>query len=1091
MPHSLTLPFHAVRLHLANGDVMTVPLNDTQVFHPDKSAADLAKRYASRLQKNQLDRGKYLPVLNMLTAGAFSNKTFLVNFPAAKDGISYPAFALEFDYFYQINEKGTWGVLPALSLESSALDLQTLEKNLEEAVRAEFSVRKRLVAVQQILSAAWFDEPEIEQAVISLQFYSPKELEELQKEKKQELLPKVAEKLSLKKPVAYGREEELAYMQRILKNRFQRNILLVGASGTGKTALVWETVYRSAKAGIEGHFWETTASLLIKELTLETGWQDNLNFLVKELNRRGDILFVRNLAELFEVGQYEGNAISMAEYLRPFLSRGEITLISECTPEERARIDARSPGYLSMFQTVQLQEPKGDLESIIARKVADIAGERKITIEPEAIREIIRLHRRFSPYSGMPGKPIRFLESLAIGLSDKKDPDAETALTPQTVIRHYCEETGMPPFMVDDDLFMDVAAIKSRFNAAIFGQKEAVDAVVDMLASVKTALTRTGKPIASFLFVGPTGVGKTELAKVLAEFMFGKRDRLLRFDMSEFSDNLAVQRLIGTGYGSDDLLTSAVRREPFCVLLFDEIEKADLSFFDLLLQILGEGRLTDGRGKLVNFCSTIIIMTSNEGAGSLQSGQIGLKKGQSATSTKDHFIRAVEKAFRPELFNRLDSVIPFDQLSKENVRYVVERELALLKKREGLAFRRLDLYIDDRVLDFLTEKGYETRYGARYLQRTLRELLVVPLSQRLNEFNFDDRLLVNINLDEEAILIHIESDPLGFHLLMEQWDQLTFAEETSLLRRQVARVFESAFYHRFTGELEQLDDEKKRLGEKFWENRAQSKNYIRMLDARQTSSSLQRQIQEMEEEIALAFLELEPYRIDFQERLEQWKEDFFQHQVAVHNLLYPAAGTCHFAIFGTGLERVVSFYRKIIDKKGFILQSALAIWHSEIPAEAQAATTGTAAAGQPGMKNPSKESNPYVKLECTPEDLAYWKIPKPASEGILCGMELEIRGLGAFLFLLQEQGLHLWQKTQSNGEDAYLIIPKIQAVQVPKTVHRQSFFKNEKPRRQVSNGLITDTIMNFQAPIREKDFPAFLLEKLEFFFRKKIEKIFE
>jgi ATP-dependent Clp protease ATP-binding subunit ClpA len=376
----------------------------------------------------------------------------------------------------------------------------------------------------------------------------------------------------------------------------------------GKTALIWEIARQSEQRGVEGRIWETTASILIKELTKQTGWQDNLSFLCQELTKTRDMLFIRNLMELFEVGKYEGNDMAIADFLRAYLSRGEITLISECTDEEMALIELRSPNYLTFFQIIRLEEPREELERIILRKVLSIAQSRKMDISEEAIREVIRLNRRFLPYSGMPGKPIRFLESLLI--TEKK----RSAITRQEVIRYFCEESGMPAFIIDPQVPMHAAEVRRRFNSSVFGQERAVDVVVDRITFVKTALTRTGQPIASLLFVGPTGVGKTEMAKVLAEFMFGSRDRLTRFDMSEFSSPYAVMRLIGTGYFSDGLLTSAVRREPFSVILFDEIEKAHSSFNDLLLQILSEGRLTDSQGKLVNFCSAIIIMTSNLGA---------------------------------------------------------------------------------------------------------------------------------------------------------------------------------------------------------------------------------------------------------------------------------------------------------------------------------------------------------------------------------------------------------------------------------------------------------------------------------------------
>ena len=290
-------------------------------------------------------------------------------------------------------------------------------------------------------------------------------------------------------------------------------------------------------------------------------------------------------------------------------------------------------------------------------------------IENEAIKETIRLNRRFTPYAGFPGKPIRFLESMLLN-----DKSKYGKINSSKVISSFCEETGMPQFMVDPEISMNVDEIRERFNKHVYGQERAVDWISNLLASIKTALTRTGKPIASLLFVGPTGVGKTEMAKALAEFMFGSEEKMVRFDMSEFSDHWSILRLTGESFFKDGLLTSAVRREPFSVLLFDEIEKAHHDFYDLLLQILGEGRLTDSGGKLVNFCSTIIIMTSNVGAKNLQNSPIGLQKNDQVESISELFLEAARKHFRPELFNRIDQIIPFKPLSKEVVRSVVGRE---------------------------------------------------------------------------------------------------------------------------------------------------------------------------------------------------------------------------------------------------------------------------------------------------------------------------------------------------------------------------------------------------------------------------------
>ena len=239
---------------------------------------------------------------------------------------------------------------------------------------------------------------------------------------------------------------------------------------------------------------------------------------------------------------------------------------------------------------------------------------------------------------------------------------------------------------------LDLAGTHAWFAARVVGQSDAVNLVTDLLATVKAGLTRPNRPIASLLFIGPTGVGKTEMAKAVAEFLFGSKDRLTRFDMSEYADPVAVRRLVGGAFGSEGLLTAKVREQPFSVLLLDEVEKADGSFFDLLLQVLGEARLTDAGGRLADFRNTVVILTSNLGAESYRRGTPGfVGSGVGKAESQEHFARAVEQFLRPEMFNRLDRIVPFAPLGTEVIRTIADREWQKVLHRDGVRFRELTL----------------------------------------------------------------------------------------------------------------------------------------------------------------------------------------------------------------------------------------------------------------------------------------------------------------------------------------------------------------------------------------------------------------
>jgi len=292
---------------------------------------------------------------------------------------------------------------------------------------------------------------------------------------------------------------------------------------------------------------------------------------------------------------------------------------------------------------------------------------------------------------------------------------------------------------------MQVPEVRGYFEERLLGQPDAVDALVDLITVVKASLNDPHKPLGSFFFVGPTGVGKTESAKVLAEFLFGGRDRMIRFDMSEYAAADALPRLIGTAWKTDSEgeLTRRVREQPFCVVLFDELEKAHREVFDALLGVLGEGRLTDASGRSADFRNAIIIMTSNLGAGRREMQAIGFDAGsrggsRSAPTAGDerlraHFTKQAEQFFRPEFFNRIDRIVAFRPLTLDAMRLITRRELGKLLMREGIVRRNLLVEIDDAVIEQLLAQGFHQLYGARPLQREIERMVILPLARLLVE----------------------------------------------------------------------------------------------------------------------------------------------------------------------------------------------------------------------------------------------------------------------------------------------------------------------------------------------------------------------
>ena len=329
-----------------------------------------------------------------------------------------------------------------------------------------------------------------------------------------------------------------------------------------------------------------------------------------------------------DAGRWSKSDENMADFLKPYIQTGDVVVIGESTPERLRYTERLTPSFLAQFRT-QKVDPTSDADtlSILTAVSRRLEREQEVRIDPSALDAAAELTTRFLPGRSQPGKAVTLLEQTTSAIAHQQHPTAGSRrpVARKDVVTTFTRQTGLPEFIVSDEAPLDLAAVRRHFVERVIGQEGAAESMVDLIATVKAGMNDPEKPLGTFLFIGPTGVGKTQLAKTLANYLFGDDQRVLRFDMSEYGDPAGVRRLIGMpGLGNEGELTAKVRSQPFCVLLLDEFEKADPQIYDIFLQVMGEGRLTDATGQTTSFQNAIIIMTSNLGARAREQRGIGL-----------------------------------------------------------------------------------------------------------------------------------------------------------------------------------------------------------------------------------------------------------------------------------------------------------------------------------------------------------------------------------------------------------------------------------------------------------------------------------
>jgi ATP-dependent Clp protease ATP-binding subunit ClpC len=620
-----------------------------------------------------------------------------------------------------------------------------------------------------------------------------------------------------------GRQTEIERVIQILSRRTKNNPALIGEPGVGKTAIVEGIAQKIVDQDIpyplrNKQLWQLDVGSLVAGTMYRGQFEERLKKVIDELKGSDSILFIDEVHMLVGAGS-AGSSVDAANILKPALSRGELQCIGATTMEEYRKHIESDAALERRFQPVVVDEPSTDESIRILRGIRERYEEHhRLHITDQAVEMAVKLAARYITDRFLPDKAIDLIDEGAARVRMYKSPtqvqlretqaqlkelrsqrerataerqyevadslrmrETDLEKEAQRLNRQWSMEddlevhgediaelvsmwTGIPLTSLQEDESTRLLRMEDELHNQVIGQDEAVTAVAKSIRRARSGLKDPKRPIGSFIFIGPTGVGKTELAKALSEFIFGEEDALLQFDMSEFGERHTVARLVGAppgyvGYDDAGQLTEAVRRRPFRVICFDEIDKAHPDAFGMLLQILEEGRLSDARGRAVDFRNTIIIMTSNVGAEVMRKGPLGIPGTRQANEYEQGGYQShLKSLFRPEFLNRIDQVVVFKTLSMEETQQIVHLELGKIEER--LHDQNITLEATPEALIALAEKGYSEEFGARHLRRTVQSAIEDGLSEGILAGEFGDGSCVLVDVQEGEIVLSVKAPEL-------------------------------------------------------------------------------------------------------------------------------------------------------------------------------------------------------------------------------------------------------------------------------------------------------------------------------------------
>ena len=515
-----------------------------------------------------------------------------------------------------------------------------------------------------------------------------------------------------------------------LSTRRPRSVLLVGEQGVGKTTLIVESLRRLNER--PWFAFQATASDVNAGQSFIGMLEGRVQEIVGQMSGRSIVWLFPNFEEALWSGQHMQSPRGLLDALLPSIESGDVAVIGEIDPLAYELLIQHRPRVARLFEVIRLA-PMSDEDALeVAR---GWSRDHDVEVDDETLAEALDMASHYLPATASPGNLLRLLELVR----DRVTRGLAEAVTPETVISTLSDATGLPLHVLDPRAPLSLEEVRRFFESRVLGQPEAVDCLVERIALVKAGLTDPSRPLGVFLFVGPTGTGKTEIAKAFSEFLFGSADRLVRLDMSEYQTPESLERLLGDAAKGDEAaaLIASVRKQPFSVLLLDEFEKAHSNIWDVFLQVFDDGRLTDRNGRTADLRHCVIILTSNLGSAIPRGPGLGFG-GRSGTFDPATVVKSVERSFRPEFLNRLDRVVVFRPLGREIMRSLLENELTSVLRRRGFRMQPWAVEWDEAAVDFLIEQGFSAELGARPLKRAVEQHLLTRIATAIVERQFPE-----------------------------------------------------------------------------------------------------------------------------------------------------------------------------------------------------------------------------------------------------------------------------------------------------------------------------------------------------------------